>query len=50
MRNKENCDPMYELLKATYDVIRLRRKVSMMSFVSESLCLVHMPRVIHDNE
>ena len=50
MWKKNEYDPLYEVLKTTYDIVRLRRKVSMMSFVSESICLVRIPRVVHDEE
>ena len=48
MRGKEGYVTEYELLKAAYDIVRLRHKVSMLSFVSESLSLVRIPRITRE--
>ena len=49
MRHEKE-DRIYQLLKTSYDVIRLRDRVSIMSYVAESVCLVRFPRIYHGND
>jgi hypothetical protein len=40
----------YLAIKTTIEIVRLRSKVSMMSYVTESIALVRMPRSKEDDD
>ena len=41
---------LFRLVKLVHDVKRLRYSVSKMSFITESVCWIRMPRIIRDEE
>ena len=46
MKDKE----LFRLVRLVQDVRRLRYSVSKMSFITESLCWIRMPRIVRDEE
>jgi len=41
---------LYRLMKLVHDVRRLRFNVSEMSFITESVCWIRMPRICRSDE
>ena len=41
---------LYRLMKLVHDVRKLRINVSKMSFITESVSWIRMPRVYHDDD
>ena len=41
---------LYKLIRLVHDVKKLRFNVSKMSFITESVCWIRIPRICHEGE